>query len=395
MFSLNPIAFLIGACGLFLPSVVADKCASGTYPPDSSNIPPVRWFDVDLDVPPEKRWGHVIEQFIEPLKGLDAQMDILLTTQIRSFLGSFDPTKIFFHSHLFFFFFWRLGTALPKPVFAELDGMATVAAPEGLNLYAIIKLNLFYEMTTGCTSIVARKPENNRLIHARNLDFGAGLGTWNRTTEQWPFSESLRRLTINARFRRNGKTLYSATTYAGYVAILNGVKKDKFSMSLNQRYTLPNNFGPLLSWMLGLKAGSPLTTVTRRLFEEADTYAQAKRYLESVPLVSPVYFILGGASGDDAAVITRGRDESIRPFTLASANQSWILETNFDHWTQPPAYDDRRAPANQCMRRAINSTSWATLFDVLSTRPILNKGTTYTSLMDVNEGKIETFVRTI
>ena len=424
MSSLVPMGLYV-LCGLFLPSVrsfptpdihgsssassdpmdLSDyylppprpqpHCASDSYPPAPSGVPIVRWFVVDLDAPPEKRWGHVIKQFIKPLKGLTAHLDEILTEEIRFRLGSYFPIK---------FFFWLLGKALPVPIYAELEGMAQAAAQEGIDLNSLVSLNIFYELTTACTSIVARKPGDGRLIHGRNLDFGFGLGT-NPISNQFVVSEYLRNLTINVHFKRSGETLYSATTYAGYVTILNGVKKGKFSMSLNQRETesAESAVKSIFSWVLGMRTGFPLAVVTRRLFEEeADSYVEAERYLESVPLLSPVYFILGGASGVDAAVITRSLDRSILPTTLASANQSWILQTNYDHWTPAPEWDDRRTPANHCMGEAAarnssstsKTTSLATLFDVLSTKPVLNLGTTYTSLMDVNSGKIETFVRT-
>jgi len=156
------------------------------------------------------------------------------------------------------------------------------------------------------------------LIHGRNLDFGFGLG-FNPNTNQYIVTEYLRNLTIDVHFKRNGETLYSATTYAGYVTILNGVKKGKFSMSLNQRELEDSESAikSIFSWVLGMRAGSPMAVVTRRLFEEeADSYEEARKYLETVPLLSPVYFILGGTSGDQGCVITRSPDRSVAPMTL-------------------------------------------------------------------------------
>ena len=59
-----------------------------------------------------------------------------------------------------------------------------------------------------------------------------------------------------------------------------------------------------------------------------------------------------------------------------------MLETNYDHWDPPPSDDNRRDPA----MRAMNETGAANvgvsgLFDVLSTAPVLNDGTTYTVVM--------------
>jgi len=367
------------------------ECESDTYPPTPPNSRPVRWFVVDLDAPPEKRWGHVIKQFVKPLKGLTTHLDEILTEEIRYRLGSYFPIK---------FFFWLLGKALPEPVYAELEGMAKAVAQDGIDLNSIVSTNVFYELTTACAAIVARKPEEEggNLIHGRNLDFGFGLGV-NPLTNQFIVAEYLRNLTINVRFQRGGVTLYSATTYAGYVTVLNGVKKGKFSVSWNQRETETTESAvkSIFTWVLGMKTGHPMAVVTRRLFEEADSYEEARKFLESTPLLSPVYFIVGGVSGDEACVITRTADRSLAPKTLAATNDSWILQTNSDHWTEAPNWDDRRTPANHCMREKSTGNSTISLekiFDVLSTKPILNLGTTFTSLMDVKSGKLESFSRT-
>lgn len=371
----------------FVPQTV--HCASNTYPPTPSNGVAAPSFIVDLDAPPEKRWGHVIKRFVKPLKGLTAYLDDILDSQIRAHLGSFFPIK---------FFYWLLGKALPDHIYAELDGMAKAAANEGIDLNSFVSLNVFYELTTACTSIVARRPTDGRLFHGRNLDFGIGLGV-NERTKEYIVTEFLRNLTIDVHFKRHGELLYSGTTYAGYTTILNGVKKGQFSMSLNQRLAEGENaIKSIFSWVLGMRAGLPLTVVTRRLFEEkAQSYEEAKRYLETVPLLSPVYFILGGVSGVQGSVITRSIDRSLAPMSLAGTNESWVLQTNYEHWEAPPEWDNRRAPAHQCLEEAVtgNETlSWSTLYDVLSTKPILTLATTYTSLMEVYSGKLESFVRT-
>ena len=211
-------------------------------------------------------------------------------------------------------------------------------------------------------------------------------------------TELLRQMTINVRFQRNGRTLYSGTTYAGFVTILNGVKEGKFAFSLNQRLTNAESGAAvknLLKWAVGLIEGSPITVVTRRLFEEeANTYEEARDFLSRVPLVSPLYLIVGGGSGNQGCVITRSVDNSLQPQTLqvSSVKPTWILQTNYDHWEAPPADDDRRTPGNLCMRNSL-SMSFAALFNVLTTKPVLLQEVTYTSLMDAKLGKLETYVR--
>ena len=83
------------------------------------------------------------------------------------------------------------------------------------------------------------------------------------------------------------------------------------------------------------------------------------------------------------AVITRDRAYALDIWKIDPLNGHWyVVETNYDHWKPPSPDDDRRDPAmmalNMTGRRNINAE---TLFQVLSTPPVLNPRTTYTTIM--------------
>lgn len=76
-------------------------------------------------------------------------------------------------------------------------------------------------------------------------------------------------------------------------------------------------------------------------------------------------------------IITRDRDNADL-VTLGSektGSGSWFLvQTNYDHWKNPPFFDDRRTPAIQCMtENGQNNASLSLIYNVLSTKPVLNK----------------------
>ena len=106
-----------------------------------------------------------------------------------------------------------------------------------------------------------------------------------------------------------------------------------------------------------------------------------------------MYFILGGISGQDGCVVTRTSDRNLAPISMQSTSRSWILKTNFDHWEAAPTWDDRRTPGIFCMKQKESTMNFASLYDVLSSRPVFNIATSYTSLMEVKTGKLETYVR--
>lgn len=75
-------------------------------------------------------------------------------------------------------------------------------------------------------------------------------------------------------------------------------------------------------------------------------------------------------------VITRSRKDvdlwSMNDHTNPS--MSWYLvQTNYDHWKKPPHMDNRRVPAMICLELLGRENATYTLYNVMSTMPVLNK----------------------
>jgi acid ceramidase len=146
---------------------------------------------------------------------------------------------------------------------------------------------------------------------------------------------------------------------------------------------------------LGERNASWMGFLTRQTLENATSYAQAKSWLSNTPMLAPAYFILGGKQANDACVITRGRAGAVDTWQIGTGNSSWFLvETNYDHWLPPPFFDDRRTPAIDCLHSMTQqNVAFAGIFNVLSSTAVLNKLTTYTALMQVDSGLLETHLQ--
>ena len=84
-------------------------------------------------------------------------------------------TEAFFKGRLFKFvdkYLPYLAKTLPEPYYSEMKGIADAT---GIPLGEITLYNIFYEVFTVCTSVVAEGSDGH-LYHARNLDFGLFLG---------------------------------------------------------------------------------------------------------------------------------------------------------------------------------------------------------------------------
>uniref|UniRef100_A0A3B4GF00 Acid ceramidase n=1 Tax=Pundamilia nyererei TaxID=303518 RepID=A0A3B4GF00_9CICH len=327
-----------------------EDCRTDMYPPKGPTFKgAVSWYTVDLDLPPSKRWSAVIT---------DKKTDPLMVD------------------------------TLPSPFNEEIRG---IAAASGAPLGEVVLFNIFYEVFTVCTSIVAEDEKGN-LIHGRNLDFGLFMG-WDVKNKSWIISERLKPLVVNLDFKRNNQTVFKSTNFAGYVGMLTGIKPINV-LSLFVNVLICSHAG-ILEWILGQRDGMWMSFLTRSVLENATSYEEAKSRLAQTKLLAPAYFILGGNGTGQGCIITRSRLLSIDILEIDLKLGRWyVLETNYDHWKDPFFLDDRRTPGMKCMNQTTQANiSVKTIYDVLSTKPVLNKLTTYTTLMQVSEGKLESYIR--
>lgn len=98
-----------------------------------------------------------------------------------------------------------------------------------------------------CTSIVVDGPDGTP-IHFRTMDWGDA----DRTTLGGGMPE-LKAITVMIDFQRDGKTVYSATTWAGYVGVLTGMRHGGWSVSVNFRVT--EDWGSLKGFLKNAWAG--------------------------------------------------------------------------------------------------------------------------------------------
>lgn len=351
------------------------------YPPAGptfvGNVP---WYKINLDAAPRQRWHQVIKERKVELTNLIKAIKELA-------LDFFPSGKLIdlVDKHLA-----PLVDTLPFPFNEELKGIADVS---GLPLGEIMLFNIFYEVFTVCTSLVA-EDEAGKLYHARNLDFGLFLG-WDTKNSSWKIPEYLRPLTVNLDFQRNNRTVFKSTNFAGYVGMLTGMKPGTFTLTMNERFSFEGGYIGIIEWILGRRDEIWMSFLTRSVLENATSYAQAKDQLANTEMLAPAYFILGGNQTGEGCVITRSRSSCLDIWELDLKRGRWyVLETNYDHWQEPLFLDNRRTPAMKCMNQTTQAKiSVETIYDVLSTKPVLNKLTTYTTLMDVSAGTLETFLR--
>uniref|UniRef100_A0A8C4NYP9 Acid ceramidase n=1 Tax=Dicentrarchus labrax TaxID=13489 RepID=A0A8C4NYP9_DICLA len=325
-----------------------EDCRAEMYPPNGPTFRgAVSWYTVDLDLPPSKRWTALITA---------KKTDLVNMIQaIKDLADAFVPSGRLIE--LVDITLPLMADTLPNPFSDEIKGIATAS---GIPLGEVVLFNIFYEVFTVCTSIVA---EDDKVV---NLDF-----------------------------KRNNQTVFKSTNFAGYVGMLTGIKPHMFTLTMNERFSLDGGYIGILEWILGKRDGMWMSFLTRSVLENANSYEEAKALLAQTKLLAPAYFILGGNRTGQGCIITRSRLLSIDILEIDLKLGRWyVLETNYDHWKEPLFLDDRRTPGMKCMNQTTQKNiTLKTMYDVLSTKPVLNKLTTYTTLMQVSEGKLESYIR--
>lgn len=314
-------------------------------------------YTVNLDLDPSLRWKEVIEDYKWEIPGLYKIFKAMVPAEFLPVVDLLGDS---------------LETYIPQPYSDEVRG---IALQTGMPLGDVALLNVLYDVTAFCTSVIIEDTKG-AIYHGRNLDYH--------------FTDLLRNITILVHFQRGGKTVYTATTYAGYVGVLTGQKPHVFTVSVDER-DQGAWWENLLEAILDHNANF-ISFLVRDTLEEASDFESALNSLASSPLIAPVYFIIGGVGPREGAVITRDRVSALNVWRLDAEDGRWFLvETNYDHWTTPPPDDDRRDPAIKSIEE-MGRQNFTTkgLFGVMSTPPVLNDGTIYTTIMSASQPELYT-----
>jgi len=263
--------------------------------------------------------------------------------------------------------FWR--NDITEPYKSEIQYFSDCT---GLAIKDLITVNLIYDLVAVCTSIVAVDP-NGKVYHGRNFDFPTVLR-----------NDTINLLYVDA----DNNTLYEMTTAAGYVGVPSGFKPNGFAITMDERYVVQ------VPWenILDLEKGYfPDGWLIREALIKDTTFDEAVDRLSTTPIIAGIYYIVAGTDDSmDGAIITRNQThvngpvtdgvEYNKPLYLKDSPHDWfIIETNYDYWKVPK--DDRRDHAIRHLNEiGQENIDFDTLFEVLSTPPVLASGTVFTSL---------------
>jgi len=174
------------------------------------------------------------------------------------------------------------------------------------------------------------------------------------------------------------------------------MKTGVFSGTVDTRF-YPNGIVELFNEVIVAfeeKNASLVSFLLRDTLTKATSYPEALGMLSSDFLIADVYYIIAGVSS--GSVISRNRTLAADIWSLDSKAGRWFeVQTNYDHWKQPPWFDNRRDPALTHMKNmgqsSINAKNLFT--KILGAKPTINLQTTYSIVAVPATGFYETYVR--
>lgn len=383
------------ATGVAFPPPKTCQISDSNPKPDWTSIPRAV---INLDLPPTERWAELAAEYKEPM----ANMVNEFVDHISNFPGNrWEQFLMYMEVNQ-----EMLLDRMPNGYGDEIRGIQKAT---GIKMSSLLAFNLGYEIMGFCTSVTAQDASGH-MFHGRNLDFGLFLGydtdAGPNENFQWTNTDLLRQTTVTTDFTRGGEILYSSVSYVGYIGLLTGVRKGGVTVTVDTRFD--DNYDQFLNaWLHDpTDDASLLAQALRYQIEDDSVGTDFETYISrlgATRLVGPAYAIIGGPNAGQGIVLTiqpnatvpvdtwRITDSDALPAAADASEKFYVLQTNYDHWEEPPKIDDRETAAYDCMDNYIgmNGVSKDSIYDLLAAMPNRNRLTTYTAIMDCAEGTVD------
>lgn len=315
-------------------------------------------YKINLDLPVAERYSEILTKYKNDIKALSYYSSMMPTGYLMSKISS----KIIGNLHTY-----------DKE---WIDYIIAVRNNCEISLSQAIVISITYDM--GCTTAIAQDQKGNILM-GRNLDFGTY------------FINS--HMNFEAHYYKEGKYLFKAVELAGFRGIINGIKENKYSVSLNLR-SKGWNYSNLFR-IFYHKYYTP-NFYLYKVMVEANSFSEAvKLYSENI-ISAPVYYSIAGINKDEGIIISRDYNKVDAIEKLNVDKGKWfivICNTDFDK--EEPAEDFRRKPAEDKLKSiGQDKITFANFYEnIMSQYPNNNLLTIYTTMQTAqNNGYFNTTV---
>jgi len=175
------------------------------------------------------------------------------------------------------------------------------------------------------------------------------------------------------------------------------MKPNAFSITIDTRF-YPEGITEFFYEVIAAiteRNASLVSLLSREVFQYENDFNAALENLANGTLIADVYYIMAGTKPGEGVVISRNRENAADIWMLDASKGRWYeVQTNYDHWEQPPWFDNRVDPANNAMDAMGRSAATLdNMFKVLTVKPVLNIQTTYSILANPSNNTFYAYSR--
>jgi len=344
---------------LFLISISINSCNCVLLERLNDRTTKLPIYQINLDLPVSERYAAILIKYKKYIKALaffswKSSIANMLTEFseliIQNKLKNFDPEWI--------------------------EYIKAVSVHAEVSLPSAILISITYDMA--CTTAIAQNTKTGNILMGRNLDFGTY------------FINS--HMNFEAHYYKEGKYLFKAIELAGFRGIINGIKENNFSVSLNLRRKNSS-----ISNIYRVFQGYPTPDYyLYKVMLEANSYEDAVRLYSSNTISAPVYFSVSGVNKNEGIIIERDFDKVDNIEHLDVDNGKWfIVICNTDINVEESEKESRRKPAKERLQKiGSENINFTNFYDnVMSIFPNNNILTIYTTMQTAqNDGFFNTTV---
>jgi N-acylethanolamine-hydrolysing acid amidase len=333
-------------------------------------------FNINLDLPPEKRWAAVAKHYRHAI--VESVSDMI--PEINSWTNRKD---------------WIDNVQFDSEYEKELQGIVNVVNHPEINVQRLKWLNMEYEMDSprskGCSDVLWAKPDGT-VVHGRNLDWRHGKwGAFPQSTMD--FSAIL----FEATFHKGGKKLMKANVFPGEIGVHTGMRFPTNGVggwAFAQNTRTPND--KWKNWDAASAGGQIFPLGVRRIMEKTSDFQTAAQRLYQTKWAAPHYFTVSGGGKMEGGVLTIDRLGAHSPGTppiqhLGGKGNEWsMVQTNDDLLS--PAKDDRRPLATRLLQGVSRESTKdeGNMMRFMHTTKLLNDDTIFSTVMVPATGYFKT-----
>jgi len=316
-------------------------------------------FTVNLNETAEIRWNEIIATYFFRLKKVLSLIDEIIsntfTRTILRLLVTYYANNVFY-----------------------IEELRAISKRANIPVDKLIIMQLCYEMFAACTSIIIN--EDTETVHYRTMD--------------WEMRD-LADLTIMIDFVKDDEKLFTATSWAGYVGVMTGVKQNVCSIALNYRRT---NDRIIENFRQSVSGAWPIGFLIRHLLETETSYDRIESCLKNSRVISPCYVTISGPKLGQGSIISRTRSGTDKYKKLSMINHDYLVQTNidYDRSTDPTVPNivhsiERIQKVNEIMKKYKGINNSKDLIQIFNEWPIINETTIYITTMRASTGSIHSY----